>query len=373
MRALRGEPVDRPPIWTHIPFGLAATGFLPAPFHGYADGDRWREQDPAYGRLVRRMETDCDNCFIWRPPCMRSEPYLCPLSLTRETAARNEEGHMLTVTTVTAAGRQWRQVSATQPGVGHSWTLEHFCKEPRDAEALLELPWEGDPPEAGDFFELQARLGTRGTMWPTVPSPLLVVCRLFEPTEFLILARTHTGLVHRLLERVAERIGRNIAALLKAGIGPLFRFGGAEHATPPLMAPSDFDEFVVRYDTPLVRLVKQGGGLVGVHCHGHLRHALRRFAEMGVDVTDPVEAVPDGDVTLDDARLIAGGRVTLAGNIQMRELAAASPADIRQRVKGIVREAGPARLIVTATGTPLGPITAPEEANYNAMIDAARE
>ena len=43
-----------------------------------------------------------------------------------------------------------------------------------------------------------------------------------------------------------------------------------------------FDELVVAYDAPLVQLCKERGRLVAYHCHGHLRHALRRFAESSI-------------------------------------------------------------------------------------------
>ena len=91
---------------------------------------------------------------------------------------------------------------------------------------------------------------------------------------------------------------------------------------------------------------------------------------MGVDVTDPVETRPDGDVTAAEARQLADDRVTLAGNLQVRELAALPPAAIGERVRRLIAEVGPRRLIVTATGTPLEAIPPGLEANYHAMMDA---
>ncbi len=231
-------------------------------------------------------------------------------------------------------------------------------------------PWEGHPVEIGDFFAIEAQSGDRGVIWVTIPSPILVVCRLFDPTEFLTLPLTESSLIHRLLEVAAGRIRTNLETLLDAGVGPIIRFGGAEHCTPPLMSPQLFDDFVVRYDTPLMQLAKSRGRFVAVHCHDRIRHALRRFLEMGVDQTDPVEQPPDGEVTLAEARAISAGRITLTGNLQVRELATLSPDAIRRRIRAIVDEAGPTRLIVTTTGTPLEAIPPAIEENYHAMIDA---
>ncbi|MGD9127086.1 MAG: hypothetical protein PVH19_06875 [Planctomycetia bacterium] len=77
LRTLQGQPVDRVPIYTQIPFAITDDGFRPGPFHGYEDYDDWREQDPRYVELVRRMEEECDNLFIWRSPCMLSTPSSC--------------------------------------------------------------------------------------------------------------------------------------------------------------------------------------------------------------------------------------------------------------------------------------------------------
>ncbi len=370
LAAITGRVVDRVPLWTHIPFRVAPTGFVPGPFHGYSDGDDWRPRDPAYWRLVQRMEREGDSLYLWRPPCMDDDPLLVPPSATRISTTCDEQGRRHTVATTTLGRVTLRRVTMTQPGTGHSWALAHPCQTPADALPLLDRPYEGPPPAASDFAPTAAWLGERGLMCINLPSPLLVVNRLFDPLEFLVMVRTERALIRRLMDLAAARITANLDALLATGIGPLWRFGGAELATPPMVAPADFDELVVRYDTPLIAAIKRRGGLVAVHCHGRLRHALPRFAAMGVDVTDPVETRPDGDVTAAEARQLADDRVTLAGNLQVRELAALPPAAIGERVRRLIAEVGPRRLIVTATGTPLEAIPPGLEANYHAMMDA---
>jgi hypothetical protein len=370
LHTLRGEKVDRVAIYTQIPFAVGPQGFRPGAFHGYMDHDNWREQDPAYWRLVRRMEKECDNFFVWRPPCMESDQFFIPVSCVQREPDKEQGGMTIKTQTLQIGARKLQTVRGCQPGTGHTWVLEHFCKNPDDARLLLDLPWEGYPAEIGDFFKLETYLGERGVIWVTIPSPILVVCRLFDPTDFLVLPLTESALIHRLLEVVSERIRVNLMALLDAGVGPIIRFGGAEHCTPPLMSPQLFDDLVVRYDTPLIRLAKRYGHFVAVHCHGRIRHALQRFREMGVDQTDPVEQPPGGEVTLTEARAISQNSITLTGNLQVSELDSLSPEAVRIRVRGIIEEAGPTRLIVTTTGTPLEAIPPAIEENYHAMIDA---
>ena len=91
---------------------------------------------------------------------------------------------------------------------------------------------------------------------------------------------------------------------------------------------------------------------------------------MGVDQIDPVEQIPDGDLTLCEAREIAADRITLTGNVQMREMAACTPDQIRDRVAQILSDAGPNRLIVTTTGTPIEPMSPALAENYHALISA---
>ena len=94
LATLAGRPHDRIPIYTQIPFAMAGDGsFRPGAFHGYDDYDDWRRRDNAYWRLVRRMEQECDNFFIWRPPCMESDQYFVPKALTSASPDRRRPGH----------------------------------------------------------------------------------------------------------------------------------------------------------------------------------------------------------------------------------------------------------------------------------------
>ena len=102
---------------------------------------------------------------------------------------------------------------------------------------------------------------------------------------------------------------------------------------------------------------------------------VKRFREMGVDQTDPTEAAPDGDITPEEAREIAGPDMVLVGNVQCRELfsKATSGETIRQRVQDFVLGAGPRQVIVSTTGTPLEPIQPHILRNDRILFAAAAE
>ena len=344
---------------------------VPGAFHGYADYDSWREADPAYTEIVRRMELECDNPFIWRPPCMQNLQLMVSVSETKTVPPEPCGERIRLVTEARIGGRNLREIREVKPGTGHSWQIEHLCKTADDARLLLRDDWVGESATADDFEKCDALLGDRGIIWVTVPSPLMVVCRLFDPMDFLVFVRTEADLIDDLMALAQRRIQANLISLMDAGAGPVIRFGGAEHATPPLMSPADFDHYVVTYDSPLVDLCFARGRSVAYHCHGHIRHALTRFREMGVRMTDPTETIPDGDIAIAEARAIAGDDVILAGNIQCRELFSdnVDPVVIGDRVRRFIEDAGPDNVIVTTTGTPLEPLSRRTVEKYHRLID----
>ena len=372
LTVLQGGTPDRVPVYTQMPFGLEGERFVPAQFAGYDELDEWRREDPAYVRLTRRMEAEVESFFIYRPSCLRPERIFLPPHLEETSRESTPAGAVVETSLTHLATQTLRRRTEMQPGTGHTWAVEHLCKTPEEAESLLSVSWTPANWRPEELEAFEERLGDRGLVWLNVPSPLLVVCRLFDPEEFLVLIRTHSTLIRELMDLAAARIGEILAGVISQGGSAVIRFGGAEHATPPLASPNDFDELVVHYDAPLVRLCKEAGRRVAVHCHGHLRHALERFVEMGVDQIDPVETEPDGDITLEEAREIAGDAITLTGNIQMREMYAGTPDSIESRVREILDVWGPRRTIITTTGTPLERISAELETNYHRLIDATQ-
>lgn len=383
--AVSGRTADRVPVYLQLPFRVSEVGFVPAQFAGYDEYDNWRERDPAYRRLVGRMEAEADNFYIWRPECMRSEFLLfCDRPVVR-TEERLESGRVRITETVEMGAVRRSQITEAEPGTGNRWTVEHFCSSAEDAHQVLGALQRAEPDSeqpivrntlVGDseaFYRQVDLLGDRGAHWVTIPSPVLPVVRLFPPDEFLMVLRTDPELVDELIETVTDRILARLTTLLQAGVGPIIRLGGEEHFTPPLAAPADFDRFVVPGDSRIVELCHAYGRFAAVHCHGRLSHALPRFVEIGFDQTDPTEVTPDGDMDIESTKAVAGDAITVTGNIQMRELYTETPAAIATRVRRLIDIAGPTRLVVGTTGTPLEPIPPKVEANYHALLDAVLE
>ena len=120
----------------------------------------------------------------------------------------------------------------------------------------------------------------------------------------------------------------------------MFWFGGSEQATPPMMSPRMYDALVAKYDGPLFELVHQHDCYVHVHCHGKISGILDRLVELGVDLLNPVEPPPQGDIEMGEAKRRVDGRITLMGNIEFRDLEFAEPDEIEKKVRHAIEDGG---------------------------------
>jgi uroporphyrinogen-III decarboxylase len=72
---------------------------------------------------------------------------------------------------------------------------------------------------------------------------------------------------------------------------------------------------------------------------------LERFAAMGVDVLNPIEPPPMGDITMAEAFARVGGRMGLEGNIETHDLMTAGPQELTAKIHATL-EAGRGRRLI---------------------------
>ena len=133
-------------------------------------------------------------------------------------------------------------------------------------------------------------------------------------------------------KRLGVRIRDHAKAALDAGIRGVFGWVGPELCIPPLMSPDAFEKYVFDLDKPLIDMIHDAGAHVWVHCHGKMRAVLQRFVEMGVDVLNPIEPPPMGDVTMAEAFGIVDGAMGLEGGIETHDLMGAAKEDLRAKI-----------------------------------------
>ena len=112
-----------------------------------------------------------------------------------------------------------------------------------------------------------------------------------------------------------------------------------------------------------------------MHCHGSLQLVFQGFLEAGVDVLHPVEPPPMGDLPAAKAKELAGGRLTIEGNIQTAHIYEHTPEEIRAEAEQLIKDAFASDhkgLIVSTTASPW--IRGAGESSfpmYKAMVDTA--
>ncbi len=390
--ATRGDPVDRVPIWLREGFPIGER--YPDPDHftlGWLD-------DPLYRDLYADVAPHADPIVGWGlGGWMNRHLLISPRRVHRELTQVNDDLIRVDGTIDTVDG-PLTFIDEIRRGAATTWLVKPPAENLDDLRKLAETPWDfepddllpyiGTPPAEGqapeprpmglsglgtgtDYQTAYAYLGDRGIMRLGFSSPIVIISGCLPFEQFLELTVTENAFYHELLTEITRRTLCLIDAVFAHNdIDTTVNFGGSEQCTPPMMSPRAFDEFVVPYDGPLVRRLKEYGALVHFHVHGRVRHALRCLVDMGVDSTDPVEPPPAGDVTYAEAREIVGDDLTLVGNLEWDELAYGEPEQIRQRVREILAM-GNRRLILGSSAGPISQITPRIAANYRAWVETA--
>ena len=324
LRTVRGEPVDRVPIFPPLPWHPLD----PLPTKGWL-------AEPNYRAVAELVAQYCDCLCNARTlgGYFDRRFLLIPQEYIQVTAREREGSWMVVTYQVNTPQGPLRTVEKRQEGVSTVWYTEPLLKDKEDVEKLLSVPFHFDPPDLAPFFAERDRVQPRGVMQIGVSTPMVCVSRLLDFQQFLLWCAAERDTIRRLIDTVFERIYLKLEYLLQHGVGPVFWFGGSEQATPPMMSPQFYDELVVAYDSQLFDLVHRYGGYVHVHCHGKVNGVFERIIEMGADMLDPLEPPPDGDLPIAEAKRRAQGRITLMGNIEFRDLEFATPEEIDAKVR----------------------------------------
>ena len=217
----------------------------------------------------------------WRPP--KKEEHSQPTSCIRPKAI-------------------FEQQERTEPNVDTVWTIEHLIKNVDDAEKVLSIPYRFEKPDLSQYAAEVAKLEDWGTPICFVSTPLVMVSQLMDFQMFFEWLATERALIDRMIGTIYERVAERLQCVIEQGVGPLFRFGGSEQATPPMMSKRMFKQFIVKYEGPLWQMVREAGHIPWVHCHGKVKTVLDEFVEGGVQVLDPVEPPPQGDIDIAEAK-----------------------------------------------------------------------
>ena len=363
MMAMRREQPDRVPIHIRgVPVSAA----------------NWRERlrHPSYLPLYEAVEQNCDfvggwgceyGTFLSATDKVRSYSQQRPSKdedfVIHERIIETPKGPMKAASYASTKGK---------PGMSE----EFYIKDREDAEKFLSIPYVPIKPNLESFFPEDRRLGEQGIVIVGMGSDPIYRIQSIMGSELLaIWSIEERELLTEMVEMMFHRCYDFVKCLVEGGVGPVFGTLGQELATPPLLSPDDFREFVVKYDKPLFDLIHEAGGLVHVHCHGNLDDVLEDFVEMGTDCLHPMEAPPWGDVPLAEAKERIGKDICIEGNIQMGDIYTCTEEEMEQIVMNAIRDAAPdGGFILCPTASPFTPMLKEEhKQNYLTVIGIGRE
>jgi len=366
MATLRGKAVDRCPVSFYGVNGLEPFARRDDPFNIYSD--------PSWKPLIDLARDETDRIAETHIP-YRDQPIDFMEELFEVDVACDGSGSRHTRRSVRVGDRVLQSRERRAPDIDTPWMIEPLLKDVEDLKAWISLP-SSDPegePDLRPALEIEETLGDSGIVMIGAPDPLSFVAYQFAMADYLIIAMTEPKLFHSALEKVAAWMQPRVEKVAKALPGRLWRIHGPEYASPPYLPPRLFEEYVVRYDAPMVRAIRKYGGYARIHSHGKLMDILDRIHGMGCDGIDPIEPPPQGDVALAYVRERYGKDWALFGNLEMSDIETLPTDRFAGKVETAIREgtAGEGRgFVLTPSAKPFGRKLAPlTMKNYETIIE----
>lgn len=251
-----------------------------------------------------------------------------------------------------------------------SATIEFPFKTLEDVEKFLSIPYSSPQIDPAPFHALKARAGEEALVMVGVENAVCLPASWFSPEGFCLAWADAPELVKELTRVGAARANAYAEQLCLAGVDA-FRIIGGEYASVQL-GPKGFDELVMGFDPELVAMMHRHGAIAYYHNHGPVTQFLERFAALGIDALDPLEAPPWGDCDLGEAKQRIGNRVCLVGNLDdMEVVETRSTAQVQQMARQCLEQAGPDGFLLG--GTASGTYTERGARNFMALAEVAQE
>jgi len=358
MACYRGEQADRVPICS------------PIPWHPMRDIDQdpptgWRAEE-RFARVARMVQEHCDPSVPYSP--VAKPRVFSRISYQRFLEASDEYIEDLPTERVRPNRTRYQKVLHTpkgdlfwtydvDDGIETLWDMHRPIQSPEDVEKMLSVPYRFRPPDAGQFDAYRAHrreMGADCIGGGGVNSMVAMLCGMMPFQLLLEWVVAEPGLLKMLADAWLERVSEIVEYLQGQGVGPFWHFNGVERASPPMMGPKQWDEWVMPYDGEVMRQIKSrdSEARIHVHCHGKVGTLLERFMEMGVDSTDPVEPPTQGDIEFADAKRLVDGRMVLFGNIEFVDMELCSPDEVEQKVRHAIEDGGKAHTVIFPSSTP---------------------
>jgi uroporphyrinogen decarboxylase len=178
------------------------------------------------------------------------------------------------------------------------------------------------------------------------------------------------GYIQEIFEFYQRYALARVEAACAAGADEIMLGGSASSLS--VSSPRNFRKF----DLPFIQKAAQICKRYGVFSHLHVCGRSRKVVEMvceesEVDVMEPLEAQPGGDVDIADVKKRYGQRVCLKGNLNTFEfMLRATPEQVEEKAKRLIDDCAAGGGFVLSTGDQCGRDT--PDANLFKLVEVAR-
>jgi len=263
---------------------------------------------------------------------------------------------------------------------GQEIQIKKLLETDADLEVFCALPVNTDGPaiRAGlaaqlpQYWQERAEFPTEsGAMMLDLGEPIGVLYGQANLTAYPVWSLTHRELVGDLLRRLQEHYRLVYQYTLEQRLAEVYFMVGSELASPPLVSPAIFREWVVPFARELIGMAHAAGAKVIQHYHGQIRLLLDDFLAMGADALHTIEAPPVGNCTIAQAFDVVGDRMTLIGNVQYDSFRSMTEAEMTAEVARVLAEVNGRRWILSPTAGPYEPVISDQmQRNYLAFLRA---
>jgi len=384
-KLLNREKPDRVPIWlTEFPTLIGPKEYFnsddniikhlagdPSTLGKFTHG--WVLSDPKYAEVESFARDKVDVIFKHKLQALNRFLLVPPSSIRIKKIIDNGEVRRF-ITEINTPKGSLIDIKELKRNVGTVWHVKPPIESIEDVKKILSVPFKVEKIEEDvlEYKKLDFMLGEKGLVETFVSSPLVSVSGMMSFEKFLLWCAAERKLILELIDIATQRIIAVLKQYLEKRGGWLFRIGGCEQGTPPMLSPYDFDELVVDYDKKIINLLKQHGRMVAIHCHGKVRRVLEKFIKLGIDLIEPLEPPPNGDISFEKAKTVSNGRCVLSGNIEFDELDKKDAGEIRKRMKQLMKDPKD-RIILSCSAGPISPLTNRQKQNYIELIRSGVE
>jgi uroporphyrinogen decarboxylase len=234
-----------------------------------------------------------------------------------------------------------------QTDIHTTWLIEHVIKEKSDIDILAKyMP---SPKCDVEAINIAAEgFGERGLIRGHVacfdgfgqPGCWQDASCMYGIENLIMATFMDPGWVHSFLGLLQER-KRNFIESLKGAKYDILELGGGDASTT-VISPDIFNEFVSRYDAPLIRAAHDSGQKIVYHTCGGMMPILEDIAAMQPDAMETFSpAAMGGDSQLEEAKQRIGDKVCMIGGFdQFHFFTGCTEADTRKEVRRCFDTAG---------------------------------